>query len=189
MSFQEQARQAMQNGGAEDMRRRELLRAVEWNHDRLKAAILQQLSRGEHSGRRVCGVYDIPFDGNWEDSVPYGNLFAAEWDTGGKRRGGLIGYHDISRQSLVIRDLDKLGEFSRLLSEAARRDGISIGEPFLRAVFSSSKTNEVVREKRFSRGMRSLSAHVRTDERLFGAQRYGERAALLLSADYVCTVR
>ena len=114
MSFQEQARQAMRNGGSDDMRRRELLSAVEWNCSRLKAAILNQISRGEHSGS---------------------------------------------------------------------------GEPFLRAVFSSSKTNEFVREKRFSRGMRSLSAHVRTDERLFGAQRYGERAALLLSVDYVCTVR
>ena len=37
--------------------------------------------------------------------------------------------------------------------------------------------------------MRSLSAYVRTDERQFGAQRYGARAALLLSVDYVCTVR
>ncbi|MFR8334632.1 MAG: hypothetical protein ACLU9S_21620 [Oscillospiraceae bacterium] len=59
------------------MRRRELLSAVEWNCSRLKAAILNQISRGEHSGSRVCGVYDIPFDGNWDDSVPYGNLFAA----------------------------------------------------------------------------------------------------------------
>lgn len=189
MSFQEQARQAMRNGGSDDMRRRELLSAVEWNCSRLKAAILNQISRGEHTGSRVCGVYDIPFDGNWDDSVPYGNLFAAEWDTDGKRRGGLISFHDISRQSLVIRDLNRLDEFSRLFSELAHRDGISLGEPFLRAVFSSSKTNEFVREKRFSRGMRSLSAHVRTDERLFGAQRYGERAALLLSVDYVCTVR
>lgn len=40
MSFQEQARQAMRNGGSDDMRRRELLSAVEWNCSRLKAAIL-----------------------------------------------------------------------------------------------------------------------------------------------------
>ena len=189
MSFHEQARQAMRSGGAEEMRRRELLSAVEWNCSALKADILRRISRGEHSGRSVCGVYDIPVDGNWNDSVPYGNLFSAEWDTGGKRRGGLIGFHDISRQSLVIRDPDRLDEFSRLFSELARRDGISLGEPFLRAVFSSSKTNEFVREKRFSRGMRSLSAHVRTDERLFGAQRYGERAVLLLSVDYSYPIR
>ena len=37
MSFHEQARQAMRSGGAEEMRRRELLSAVEWNCSALKA--------------------------------------------------------------------------------------------------------------------------------------------------------
>ena len=115
MSFQEQARQAMRNGGSDDMRRRELLSAVEWNCSRLKAAILNQISRGEHSGSRVCGVYDIPFDGNWDDSVPYGNLFAAEWDTDGKRRGGQTQLRRIDRQQrrqflMMMSDIGTVGQ-------------------------------------------------------------------------------
>ena len=189
MDFHQAARQARQNNRPEDMRRRELVSAAEWNCDKLKGAILNQLSQRGHSGNHVCGVYDIPYSGNNNDSVPYGNPFSAEWNIEGKRRGGLISFHNITNQSLVIRDLGRLDEFYRLFSQLARQDDITVSEPFLRAVFFSQQTNQVIREKRFSRGMGSLSARVRTDEHLIGSRRLGERAALLLSVDYTYTVR
>lgn len=192
MDFHEKARNAMRSAspeGKEEKRRRILLSAAEWNLDKLKGEILHRLSRGEAVGSRLCAAYDIPYDGNDSDSIPYGNLFAAETGYDGSRRGGLIGFHDTDRQSLTIRDLAALREFRGLLAELARRDGITLGEPFIRAEYRDARTKNVTREKHFFPGGRSLSGHGRGSVRRFGASVFGEEVRLLLSVDYVYTVR
>ena len=161
-------------------------RAAEYIYGRIKTAILNKAQNGKATNSTITGTASIPWEGGYDDNIPYGNIFNAKYQTSGGRSNGFLTlyYKDTYRQSLSIQDITTLRQVFDMVRMYCNSDDIKISEPFILCEILDWNTKHVKEVKQFLIRNNTLSASVTTTKRGSGYKWDGETAIFSLAVDY-----
>lgn len=193
MSFQDELKQSVKtkeqvrDEAAEAIVQQEY-RIAEYIYNCLKWEILQKAKRAEAAHGKISGIFEIEYDGNYKDRVPYSNPFEVKYDTKCSQSSlifaGRYAYHD----TFAVKNMAKLDAVWAKMRDMAEADGITLGEPFLYLKIIDAKTKRLKTERRITRKFGKLSGDVRYVQWGGMYKRIGKAGGFALAVEYECRV-